>query len=239
MENRQINDRRLRTTHHLRVSDWDKNIRACPKSGHFFINSFILDGEPLSQNYPVIFINGSCLNNGRTNPRVGTGVVAGIFASQQASQPLSNICRIPGRRTSERAELFGTIEGVSVGMELLRSWLDDLPFGSGATKTSVVIATDSKNVVDGLTEWLPRWEANEYSTSSGGPVMNIRLFQCLQKRIVECEEENYIDIVFLHIPHEVNRLACGLSNSAAKMDVPGSFRGVAVEEEKRKTKHAV
>ncbi|KAK7564416.1 hypothetical protein IWX50DRAFT_559608 [Phyllosticta citricarpa] len=249
-------DRRLQLSSEF-YSELEKSghknlIRECPGCRRFFLDygGVIFKDPLLCHDWAVIFTDGACPGNGSEFARAGIGIAAGEEEFRQLSVPWNSIDAVlkSVRRTNQQAELFAGMAGLKKGSDVHVQHLN------GATKTSVVIATDSKNVVDGLTEWLPRWEVhqtcpiivsqmqkligkqtNGYSTSSGGPVMNIRLFQCLQKRVIECEEENYIDIVFLHVPHEVNRLACGLSNSAAKMDVPGSFRGVAVEEEKRKT----
>ena len=58
--------------------------------------------------------------------------------------------------TNNRMELTAVIEGLSR--------IDP--------NEPVVIYTDSKYVMDGYTEWLPKWMANDWKANSGGEVAN-------------------------------------------------------------------
>ena len=44
---------------------------------------------------------------------------------------------------------------------------------------SVVLYTDSRYVMDGITQWLPRWKANGWRTSDRKPVKNDDLWRAL------------------------------------------------------------
>ncbi|MGD0142786.1 MAG: ribonuclease HI [Rhizomicrobium sp.] len=49
------------------------------------------------------------------------------------------------------------------------------------TKTStVVVHTDSRYVMDGITQWLPRWKKNGWKTSDKKPVKNEDLWRALE-----------------------------------------------------------
>ncbi|KAK7533749.1 ribonuclease H-like domain-containing protein [Phyllosticta citribraziliensis] len=206
-------------------------IRTDLDSGHFFVKISGREDWEYTFVYPVIFTNGSCLANGRKNPRVGIGIAAGTrpYSYQQVSEPLSNISHIPYKRKSQRAKLFGAIEGVSRALDLVGGWRDSFTVGA-----SVIIATDSMYVVDGITELLPKWKARGWMTSKGRRPKNLDLFQELEKRVIDCEKKHGIDVLFLWVPHDTNRLACRLSNSAAKRDAPGHFAGGRFREDKAK-----
>ena len=46
--------------------------------------------------------------------------------------------------------------------------------------STVVIHTDSKYVMDGITQWLPRWKKNGWKTSDKKPVKNEDLWRALE-----------------------------------------------------------
>jgi ribonuclease HI len=54
-----------------------------------------------------------------------------------------------------------------------------------ALKTSsvVVIHTDSRYLMDGITKWLPRWKANDWRTADKKPVKNAELWVELEKAL--------------------------------------------------------
>jgi ribonuclease HI len=45
---------------------------------------------------------------------------------------------------------------------------------------SVIIHTDSRYVMDGITRWMPRWKANGWKTSDNKPVKNGDLWSALE-----------------------------------------------------------
>ena len=47
--------------------------------------------------------------------------------------------------------------------------------------SSVIIHTDSRYVMDGLTKWLPRWKANGWKTADKKPVKNADLWRALDE----------------------------------------------------------
>ena len=52
------------------------------------------------------------------------------------------------------------------------------------TKPSVVVVhTDSKYVMDGITQWLPRWKKNGWKTADKKPVKNEDLWRALDEQI--------------------------------------------------------
>jgi ribonuclease HI len=53
--------------------------------------------------------------------------------------------------------------------------------------SAVTLYTDSKYVMDGLTQWLPRWKANGWKTADKKPVKNDDLWK-LRRRSVQAHE---------------------------------------------------
>ena len=47
--------------------------------------------------------------------------------------------------------------------------------------STVILFTDSRYVMDGLTRWLPRWKANAWRTSDKKPVKNADLWRELEE----------------------------------------------------------
>lgn len=46
--------------------------------------------------------------------------------------------------------------------------------------SSVILHTDSRYLLDGVTKWLPRWKANGWKTADKKPVKNADLWQALE-----------------------------------------------------------
>lgn len=67
--------------------------------------------------------------------------------------------------TNNRMELTAAIEG----LRALKA------------PSAVVLYTDSRYVMDGLTKWLPRWRANGWKTSDRKPVKNEDLWRLLDE----------------------------------------------------------
>ena len=67
--------------------------------------------------------------------------------------------------TNNRMELTAAIEALSA--------LKD--------RQSVVLHTDSKYVMDGLTQWLPNWKSRGWKTAAKKPVKNQDLWQALDE----------------------------------------------------------
>ena len=67
--------------------------------------------------------------------------------------------------TNNRMELKAAIEGLN----------------ALTSQSLVVLYTDSRYVMDGLTKWLPRWKANGWKTANKKPVKNEDLWRALDE----------------------------------------------------------
>jgi ribonuclease HI len=103
-----------------------------------------------------IYTDGAC----RGNPGAGGWGVLLIFGGKRKTLH-------GGERetTNNRMELTAAIEALSA--------LNG--------RQSVVLHTDSKYVLDGLTQWLPNWKSRGWKTSAKKPVKNKDLWQALDE----------------------------------------------------------
>ncbi len=74
----------------------------------------------------------------------------------------------------------------------------------------VILTTDSKYVLKGITEWIERWKSNGWKTTSRKPVKNAELWQALDR---ECERHQ-VDWRWVkgHSGNRENEMADQLAN---------------------------
>ncbi|KAJ5725476.1 uncharacterized protein N7483_006833 [Penicillium malachiteum] len=144
----------------------------------------------------LVYTDGACLGNGTANPRAGCGIVFRP-ESHSADNYVRFALESKGPRndlhpqTSNRAELRAVIAACQ-----FRIW-------SGEGFKTMVIATDSVYVVEGITTWIIGWIRREWRTNSRNLVKNRDLWECLLGEIERADEEG-LDIQFWRIPREWN-----------------------------------
>tara|TARA_B100001063_G_C16504720_1_gene423831 strand:+ start:13 stop:450 length:438 start_codon:yes stop_codon:yes gene_type:complete len=75
---------------------------------------------------------------------------------------------------------------------------------------SVLVTTDSKYVLSGMTEWMPNWKKRNWKTASKKPVLNVDLWQQLDAQVQQHEVS--WEWVKGHSGHLENELADQLAN---------------------------
>lgn len=102
-----------------------------------------------------IFTDGACLGN------PGPGGWAAILRNDGIEKEITG-----GERatTNNRMELMAAIRA----LEALK------------TRSKIILHTDSRYVMDGITQWLPRWKTNGWKTSDKKPVKNGDLWRELE-----------------------------------------------------------
>ena len=135
----------------------------------------------------VMYTDGAC----RGNPGPGGwGVVLRFQGSHKTLQGYA------AETTNNRMELTAVIEGLKA---LKRS-------------CEVELFTDSKYVMQGLTEWLANWKRNGWKTAARKPVKNIDLWQQLEAEVTQHQVDwNWVKG---HAGIEDNELADQLANAA-------------------------
>ena len=111
-----------------------------------------------------IFTDGACLGN------PGPGGWAAIIRGNGNEQAITG-----GERatTNNRMELMAAIRALAALQN----------------KSKVVLHTDSRYVMDGITIWMTRWKANGWKTADKKPVKNADLWSELESQVARHEVE--------------------------------------------------
>jgi ribonuclease HI len=112
----------------------------------------------------VIYTDGAC----KGNPGPG-----GWGAWLRSGDREKELCGGETPTTNQRMELTAAIEGLRA---LTRP-------------CSVVLYTDSKYVMNGITSWIIGWKRNGWTTSAKAPVKNAELWQALDAQVARHEVE--------------------------------------------------
>ena len=99
----------------------------------------------MSEPHVVVYTDGACSGN------PGPGGWGAILASGDHEKELKGG---EAHTTNNRMELMAAIRG----LEALKK------------RSEVIIYTDSRYVMDGITRWLPRWKLNGWRTTTGLPL---------------------------------------------------------------------
>ncbi|KAM6954262.1 ribonuclease H1 [Aplochiton taeniatus] len=122
----------------------------------------------------VVYTDGCCSSNGRIGARAGIGVYWG------RNHPLNVADRLDGRQTNQRAELQAACRALEQAKEM--------------NIKKLVLYTDSKFTINGVTTWVKNWKLNGWRLKSGGKIINKEDFEKLDKLNQE------LDVKWLHIP---------------------------------------
>ncbi|MCG8415047.1 MAG: ribonuclease HI [Pseudomonadales bacterium] len=77
-------------------------------------------------------------------------------------------------------------------------------------RCKVLVTTDSKYVLSGITEWMPNWKRRNWRTANKKPVLNVELWQQLDALVAQHDVE--WEWVKGHSGHPENELADALAN---------------------------
>ncbi|NXS07453.1 RNH1 Ribonuclease, partial [Neodrepanis coruscans] len=124
--------------------------------------------------FVVVYTDGCCSGNGRNRARAGIGVYWG------PGHPLNTSERLPGRQTNQRAEIHAACKAIEQA--------------KSQNIKKLIIYTDSKFTINGITSWVDNWKTNGWRTSSGGSVINKEDFERLDNLSKD------IEIQWMHIP---------------------------------------
>jgi ribonuclease HI len=111
-----------------------------------------------------IWTDGACSNNGQPFAKAGYGV---YFAGSESDE--RNISeRLPGdKQTNQRAELMASISALEKVIATERS----------SQNLAVIIYSDSKYVIDGITIWAHNWNKSDWNV----PKVNLDLWKWLYR----------------------------------------------------------
>ncbi|XP_043074940.1 ribonuclease H1-like [Puntigrus tetrazona] len=132
------------------------------------------DGFTYMGDAVVVYTDGCCSANGKVGARAGIGVYWG------RDHPLNVAERLSGRQTNQRAELQAACKALEQASE--------------KNIKKVVLYTDSKFTINGITSWVKTWKSNGWRLKGGGAIVNKDDFQKLD------ELNAKLDVVWMHIP---------------------------------------
>ncbi|XP_054474155.1 ribonuclease H1 [Anoplopoma fimbria] len=132
------------------------------------------DGYTYMGDAVVVYTDGCCSRNGQKGARAGIGVYWGNNHPLNAAEPLE------GRQTNQRAEVQAACKALEQAKE--------------NNIKKLVLYTDSKFTINGVTSWVKTWKLNGWRLKSGGPITNKDDFVKLDRLNAELE------VVWIHIP---------------------------------------
>ena len=126
----------------------------------------------------TVYIDGSCVRNGASTAKAGYGLYWGV------DHPWNGSYTIPTEEgaTNNKAELRAAIKAVEVARD------------NGIQ--NLVINSDSKYVVLGITQWSDNWVSNGWKTANGDSVKNKEDW----KQLLQLINDSDISITWKHVP---------------------------------------
>ncbi len=85
--------------------------------------------------------------------------------------------------------IHGLSAGVSNNAAELKAAEAAVTLAIEAKAKELTILTDSKLVVQGITEWLPKWQNNNWNNSQGNPVANRELWESLHSKVTDFKDK--------------------------------------------------
>lgn len=138
--------------------------------------------NPTNSDVLSIYTDGACLANGTLGGRAGIGVFYDV------NDPRNISTRLPGpHQTNQRAELYAVLKA-----------LESLHTQPPCVR-NVVIFTDSKYVVKGLTVWATKWEQEGWKTLKNKQVVSMDLFK-RARDMISTLNANGLTVKFIHVP---------------------------------------
>ncbi|XP_034755282.1 ribonuclease H1 [Etheostoma cragini] len=154
---------------HEEVESPPKRVKQSESSSSESTDGFTYMGDAV-----VVYTDGCCSNNGQKGARAGIGVYWGH------NHPLNVADRLEGRQTNQRAEIQAACRALELAKE------NDIK--------KLVLYTDSKFTINGVTSWVKNWKLNGWRLKSGGEITNKEDFVKLDRLNAELE------VVWMHIP---------------------------------------
>jgi ribonuclease HI len=127
------------------------------------------DSDFESRKNIVVYTDGSCSRNGRTNSIGGIG----IHFPDGTLPDISKVFPLNGC-TNQRTELYAILSALRYINENMNMDL-----------YNVYVKTDSEYSINCLTKWAPNWIKNDWIKADGKPVLNKELIENIYKYIIK------------------------------------------------------
>lgn len=167
------------------------------KLGEFIIPESIKDKDDAY----VVYSDGAC----RGNPGPGA---YGIVCQNSKGDILFETSEVFDNTTNNRMELLGVIEGITGLGKLLNKE------GKSMTEAQILVITDSKYVVDGISKWMDGWKARGWKKADKKPPENVEMWQRLDLIKEKVRDNLTLEWVKGHAGHPQNERCDQLANEA-------------------------
>ncbi|KAJ6121731.1 hypothetical protein N7512_004196 [Penicillium capsulatum] len=157
----------------------------------------------------VIAIAGACINHGKDSPssRSAIGVYFGPDNQYNIGASLGKT-----QHTTQIAELRACITALQTAITIWKTTNPVAEHSPCHPMRLVVIKTESPYLVNGATEWLPKWKENGWKGCKGQKVANDELWRVIDLWIRHLESE--VTVQFWRVSKKENQVADGMAHSA-------------------------
>ncbi len=149
----------------------------------------------------VIYSDGAC----RGNPGPGA---YGCIAQDSEAKVVFEKAAVSEQTTNNRMELLGVIEGITTLGKLLNEK------GQSISDVDILVVTDSKYVVDGITKWMDGWKSRGWRKADKKAPENVEMWQKLDLIKQKIGKRLSVDWVKGHAGHPQNEFCDQLANKA-------------------------
>jgi ribonuclease HI len=132
-----------------------------------------------------VYVDGACLNNGKSNAKSGIGIYFGKNDIRNVSASLKY-----GKQTNNRAELMAIL--VALKIIYVTEKENNIEYN---------IYTDSKYSIECVTCWIYKWKNNNWKTANNKPVQNQELIEKIYDMLIKLSK-----VKFFHIKGHSNGL---------------------------------
>ncbi|KAL7008865.1 hypothetical protein EMMF5_001612 [Cystobasidiomycetes sp. EMM_F5] len=160
----------------------------------------------------VAYVDGACSFNGQPYATSGLGVAIGELNHQQFSKSITS--RV--RHTNQRADIAAAISGLHRLAQVQETSGGPSHCSCHAPAKEWIIATNSSQIVETMTDLLIIWRHNDWCKANGKRAANLDLWLELERVVDEYEEEYGIRIGFLKIRAHQNQIADELAKDCAQ-----------------------
>lgn len=143
----------------------------------------------------IIFTDGACTDNGKATAKAGIGI---HFPNKEFSDVTKKFISKP--ITNQRAELYAIQCAINIVL------------ADNTRSDKITIYSDSLYSIKSLSEWIIKWEKNNWKNANGQPVKNLDLIQPIYRTL----KMNKDRINFIHVKaHTGNQTFEALGNKIA------------------------
>ena len=153
----------------------------------------------------ALYADGACLGNGTPEARASVGVYGTPGAWYNQGYPLT--LDVP--QTNQSAEILSAIVALEVARAILQERWENFPYCK--CFSTVLLVMDSSYVVQAMSDWIRKWQANGFRNARGERVANT-----LDNEVRRLFEDHNVMVRFWQVPRIHNSGADRLAAEALR-----------------------